>query len=556
MMESKEVYDAPVTEVQNDTRVGTVNPVGETLNRYGEEYVGKYRRSFVSRHIQIVTLGSNIGSGLFISTGKALRNAGPGNMIIGYTAVMTMVVATLQALTEMTVAFPVSGSLIDYADRFIDPALAFGIGFGEWLAWTTVLAAEGAAFNVIVQYWTDAVPVAVWMTIILLITFGIHACPVRVFAEVQYATSLLKVVVLLIFIFTSAAMVGGAGPTGKVHDGEYYRELPAFLHNVKGTCLCAIYAIWGVGDQVYVGIMGGETKNPRYSMPRAVKSVGIRVYFFFMLIVIFITLLVPLNDERLLGGSGINASPLVIALNDAGINGIPQLLNAAFLIISATGGLEPLYIASRVMRHMALSGMLPKKLANVDSKGRPTWALFVTGLFTITFTYINCSNTGATIFNWYVSLTTEAFVASTIFMTAWVVLAWCSIRFHAAIRAQGSTILEGKYAYKARFWPVGPIFLGVSAFLVLVGLFADALYPVGGTPLNAYDFFMTYLGVPLVLVATIGYKIIRRTKLRRAGEIDLVTGHQPLTEEQEKFLDHYYSQSMGKRIWSYISTSD
>jgi amino acid permease len=56
----------------------------------------------------------------------------------------------------------VSGSLIDYADRFVDPALAFGIGLGEWLAWTTVLAAEGAAFNVIIQYWTDAVPVAAW----------------------------------------------------------------------------------------------------------------------------------------------------------------------------------------------------------------------------------------------------------------------------------------------------------------------------------------------------------------------------------------------------------
>lgn len=110
--------------------------------------------------------------------------------------------------------------------------------------------------------------------------------------------------------------------------------------------------------------------------------------------------------------------------------------------------------------------------------------------------------------------------------------------------------------YKARFWPAGPIFLGTGAFLVLVGLFADALYPVGGTPLSAYDFFMTYLGVPLVLVATIGYKVIRRTKIRRASEIDLVTGHQPLTEEQEKFLDHYYSQSLGRRIWSYISTSD
>jgi len=552
MIESKEISAGPITEIpsQDDEKIGTVNPVGETLNRHGEDYAGKYRRSFLSRHIQIVTLGSNIGSGLFISTGKALRNAGPGNMIIGYTAVMTMVIATLQALTEMTVAFPVSGSLIDYADRFIDPALAFGIGFGEWLAWTTVLAAEGAAFNVIIQYWTDAVPVAAWMTIILIITFGIHACPNRVFAEVQYATSVLKVVVLLIFIFTSAAMIGGAGPTGKVHNGEYYRELPPFLHNVKGTCLCAIYAIWGVGDQVYVGIMGGETKNPRYSMPRAVKSVGIRVFFFFMLIVVFITLLVPLDDPRLLGGSGINASPLVIALNDAGINVIPQILNASFLVISATGGLEPLYIASRVMRHMALSGMLPKKLAQVDGKGRPTWSLFITALFTITFTYINCSNTGSVVFSWFSS------AASTIFMIAWVILAICSIRFHAAIRAQKSTILEGKYAYRARFWPVGPIFLGVGAFLVLVGLFADALYPVGGTPLSAYDFFETYLGVPLVLAAMIGYKVIFRTKIRRAREIDLVTGHQPLTEEQEKFLDHYYTLPLWRRVWSYISTSD
>jgi amino acid transporter len=62
----------------------------------------------------------------------------------------------------MTIAFPVSGSLIDYADRFVDPALAFAIGLGEWLAWTTVLASEGAAFNVVIQYWSNAVPVAAW----------------------------------------------------------------------------------------------------------------------------------------------------------------------------------------------------------------------------------------------------------------------------------------------------------------------------------------------------------------------------------------------------------
>jgi hypothetical protein len=33
----------------------------------------------------------------------------------------------------MTIAFPVSGNFINYADRFVDPALAFGAGFAEWL---------------------------------------------------------------------------------------------------------------------------------------------------------------------------------------------------------------------------------------------------------------------------------------------------------------------------------------------------------------------------------------------------------------------------------------
>ena len=33
----------------------------------------------------------------------------------------------------MTIAFPVSGNYIDYADRWVDPSLAFGAGLAEWL---------------------------------------------------------------------------------------------------------------------------------------------------------------------------------------------------------------------------------------------------------------------------------------------------------------------------------------------------------------------------------------------------------------------------------------
>jgi amino acid transporter len=72
----------------------------------------------------------------------------------------------------MTIAFPVSGNYIDFADRWVDPALAFGAGFAEWLGsfskkssrvvllltspgWTAIVAAEAGFFDVLVQYWAE-----------------------------------------------------------------------------------------------------------------------------------------------------------------------------------------------------------------------------------------------------------------------------------------------------------------------------------------------------------------------------------------------------------------
>jgi amino acid permease len=39
----------------------------------------------------------------------------------------------LNTIAEMTIAFPESGNFISYADRWVDPALSFAVGFAEWL---------------------------------------------------------------------------------------------------------------------------------------------------------------------------------------------------------------------------------------------------------------------------------------------------------------------------------------------------------------------------------------------------------------------------------------
>lgn len=63
----------------------------------------------------------------------------------------------------MTIAFPVSGNFIDYADRFVDPAFSFAAGFSMWMGWTAIVAAEATFFATIVNYWAkESVHPAVW----------------------------------------------------------------------------------------------------------------------------------------------------------------------------------------------------------------------------------------------------------------------------------------------------------------------------------------------------------------------------------------------------------
>jgi amino acid transporter len=58
-----------------------------------------------------------------------------------------------------------------------------------------------------------------------------------------------------------------------------------------------------------------------------------RIVVVFWLSLFMVTLVVKYDDPRLLGGSDdANASPFVIAFRDAGVSGLPDLVNATVLV--------------------------------------------------------------------------------------------------------------------------------------------------------------------------------------------------------------------------------
>ncbi|KAK0225303.1 amino acid permease [Armillaria fumosa] len=102
-----------------------------------------------------------------------------------------------------------------------------------------------------------------------------------------------------------------------------------------------------------VGLAASETDDPGRTMPGAVKSTFWRVTIIYITSLTIIGLMVPWNDDRLIGGSGAPASPLVIALDRANIHGINQLVNATICASVLSIALSSVYGGSRTLIALA-----------------------------------------------------------------------------------------------------------------------------------------------------------------------------------------------------------
>jgi yeast amino acid transporter len=95
----------------------------------------------------------------------------------------------------------------------------------------------------------------------------------------------------------------------------------------------SVYAFLGTE---LVGVTVGETQNPRKAMPKAIRLTFFRILFFYVLSVFFLGMVVPFNSRELIFASksktSAAASPFVVAVQLAGINGLDHFINVCLLI--------------------------------------------------------------------------------------------------------------------------------------------------------------------------------------------------------------------------------
>ena len=165
----------------------------------------------------MIAIGGCIGTGLFMASGAAIHNAGPGGALLAYAMVGLMVYFFMTSLGEMATHMPVSGSFSTYAARFIDPSLGFALGWNYWFNWVITVAADVAIAAVVISYWAplrELMPAWGWSLLFLATIFALNTASVRVYGETEYWMALIKVVTVIVFLgigtLTIFGIMGGA----------------------------------------------------------------------------------------------------------------------------------------------------------------------------------------------------------------------------------------------------------------------------------------------------------------------------------------------------------
>lgn len=478
----------------------------------------------------MISFGGVVGGSIWYGTGYAVAYSGPVGALLCFLVIGIDVYFVMQCLGEMATVFPVRGAFVEMAGRWLDPALAFALGWNYYYLWLTNIAGDFNASAILMSYWvsSDRVPSYGWVLVWWASYQATSLLGVVVFGEMEFWLACWKILCILggylVAILLNTGAIGTRGGGGSKYVGfRYWRDPGPIANGIDGFGQCFLLAaVYYCGTEM-LAVTAAESKNPGRDLPRAIRQTFWRCAFVFEGLVFFAGILVPSDSPELLTASTKSGkSPWTIAFERAGAPQVGNVVNVVMITAQFSSMNSALYVASRSLAALAAAGHAPRFFARTNRSGTPVYALVFSNLVGLV-AILNYKTGPALIFSYLTSISGSATYI------AWAFIGVTHLRFRRAWLAQGNAL--DSLPFRALCFPYGTWFVvAINIFLVFLSgysVFIDGFDVVG--------FVVNYIVIVVFVVLYLGWKIIKRTNFVPLMDADLITGRRmPDRSEDEE----------------------
>ncbi|NFG40457.1 amino acid permease [Clostridium botulinum] len=412
----------------------------------------KLSRGLKNRHVQLLAIGGAIGTGLFLGSGRSIHLAGP-SILFAYMITGIICFFIMRALGELLLSNLNYHSFVDFVYDYLGDRAAFITGWTYWFCWISLAMADLTATGLYIQYWFPNIAQWVPSLIFLVILLIMNLTTVKLFGEMEFWFSLIKVVAILALIIIGTFMIikGFSTDAGISSFTNLWSHGGWFPNGVRGFVLSFPMVVFAFTGIELVGLTAGETENPEYVIPKAINNIPIRIIIFYIGALTVIMSIYPWNSINP------DKSPFVQVFAAVGIAAAASIVNFVVLTSAASACNSGIFSTSRMVYSLAKENNAPKSMKKLTSHQVPSNATMFSAaviLISVILNYIMPEG----VFVLITSISTFCFIF------IWVIIVICHLRYRKT-----NPELATKSKFKMPLYPIiNYIILVFFAFVIVV----------------------------------------------------------------------------------------
>jgi len=318
-----------------------------------------------------MALGSVIGGSFFLGSAVAIHATGP-SVVIAFALGGVLSYFILQALSEMTVANPYSGSFRSFAAKAFGTGSGFVVGWVYWTGMVLAMSSEATAVSILLRNWIPNLSIWLLGSAVIVCVTLINLLGAKQLSRLESLLALIKVTSIVFFIVLALTLITGIFTNQPAIGLGVLTQEPFFAGGWKSLAGSMLIVMFTYAGFEVIGLAAAEVDTPKKNFPKAIRSTVFSLVGLYMLANV---VLLPLIPTAQISEA---VSPFVAALNIHGFNWAGTAVTVVLITAILSTMLAAMFAVGRMMSSLAEDGLSPSWIK--DKHGVPYRGILFSGL--------------------------------------------------------------------------------------------------------------------------------------------------------------------------------